>query len=195
MAADTASTCANAGTDTAFPLHNLYFNSGCLKALVQTQKLPTMFSGCPSDVRSLACACRCQFSDRDWKPRVEPSAQAPLITYPCAHSNVCTPLWRLCAGDLRVNRVLRSEGGEGSNNKSHKRKNGTRRCRFYFLPSIAYAINPPTPIAEPGSTAAVDTGRGRTPVRQSPAASRRLHVVPSAVAHRGDAGSVPSGTG
>ncbi|PMZ97924.1 hypothetical protein C1X28_28505, partial [Pseudomonas sp. FW305-BF15] len=23
---------------------------------------------------------------------------------------MCTPLWRLCAGDLRVNRVLRSPG-------------------------------------------------------------------------------------
>jgi hypothetical protein len=46
--------------------------------------LPTRFSGCPSEARALACFGRCQFSDRDWKPRLEPSAQALFITYACA---------------------------------------------------------------------------------------------------------------
>ncbi len=32
------------------------------------QNLPTRFSGCPSEVRSLGFGCRYQFSDRVWKP-------------------------------------------------------------------------------------------------------------------------------
>ncbi|CAI8728701.1 hypothetical protein EMIT0P253_140053 [Pseudomonas sp. IT-P253] len=32
------------------------------------QNLPTTFSGCPSEARSLAFDRRCQFSDRDCKP-------------------------------------------------------------------------------------------------------------------------------
>jgi hypothetical protein len=32
------------------------------------QNLPTRFSGCPSEARSLVFGCRCQFSDRVWKP-------------------------------------------------------------------------------------------------------------------------------
>ncbi len=30
--------------------------------------LPTMFSGCPSEARSLVFGCRCQFSEQAWKP-------------------------------------------------------------------------------------------------------------------------------
>ena len=40
----------------------------CLKDVSFLQNLPTMFSGCPSDVRSLACVGRCKFSGRAWKP-------------------------------------------------------------------------------------------------------------------------------
>ena len=32
------------------------------------QNLPTRFSGCPSEARSLVFGCRCKFSDRVWKP-------------------------------------------------------------------------------------------------------------------------------
>ncbi len=56
----------------------------CLKVVSNLRNLPTRFSGCPSDVRSLACVRRCQFSDRDWKPRREPSAFALFMTYACA---------------------------------------------------------------------------------------------------------------
>ena len=68
------------------------FGSSCLcvfqfwmfNGVSNSRKLPTMFSGCPSDVRSLACVRRCQISDRDWKPRREPSALALFMTYACA---------------------------------------------------------------------------------------------------------------
>jgi hypothetical protein len=78
--------------------------------------------------------------------------------------------------------------------RSLKRKNGTRRCRFCFLPITAQAINPPAQPAEPVSAMVVGKRRGRTQPLRWPAASRRLRVVPSAVVHRDDAGSVRSGT-
>ncbi len=61
-----------------------YFNSECLKVVSILQNLPPRSSGCPSDVRSLACVRRCQISDRDWEPRREPSAFALFMTHACA---------------------------------------------------------------------------------------------------------------
>jgi len=40
----------------------------CLKVVSVSAILPTRFSGCPSEARTLACFGRCQFSDRAWKP-------------------------------------------------------------------------------------------------------------------------------
>ncbi len=44
------------------------------KFVPDNRNLPTRFSGCPSDVRSLVFGCRCQFSDRVWKPEFQVDA-------------------------------------------------------------------------------------------------------------------------
>jgi hypothetical protein len=55
-----------------------------------------MFSGCPSDVSSLACVGRCQFSDRVWNPGERISAKASFMTYACAPS-WCAACYGGCA--------------------------------------------------------------------------------------------------
>ena len=69
-----------------FSVSRSVFQFGMFKVVWEIQKLPTMFSGCPSDVSSLACVGRCQFSDRDWNPGERVSAKASFMTYACPPS-------------------------------------------------------------------------------------------------------------
>jgi hypothetical protein len=112
-----------------------------------------MFSGCPSDVGSLACVGRCQFSDRVWNPGERISAKASFMTYACA------PSWCAACNGGCARETFESAGflrSPGSNLRTAATPSRGTEWISFNVPKEKDIMIKPTP-NPPEATAEVDT--------------------------------------